>query len=126
MLSFKLVRGGPVATRASSTLVSRNVTVAGHRTSMRLEPAMWDALEEVCRREQASLGEIATVVGHARSASSLTAAMRVFVLNYFYSAATEDGHRRAGHGAAHGHRDVVSRPSAELPSAVADAPHAPV
>ena len=34
-----------------SALVSRNVTVAGHRTSMRLEPTMWDALSELCVRE---------------------------------------------------------------------------
>ncbi len=54
MLSSYLVRGGETA-RAPSSLISRNVTVAGHRTSMRLEPAMWDALGEICRREHASL-----------------------------------------------------------------------
>lgn len=32
-------------------LVSKNVTVNGHRTSMRLEPVMWDALREAARRE---------------------------------------------------------------------------
>ncbi|HEU0118665.1 MAG TPA: ribbon-helix-helix domain-containing protein, partial [Alphaproteobacteria bacterium] len=40
-----------------STLVSRNVTIAGHRTSVRLEPEMWSGLSEICRRERATLHE---------------------------------------------------------------------
>jgi predicted DNA-binding ribbon-helix-helix protein len=89
---------GPL--RANSTLVSRNVTVEGHRTSIRLEPAMWEALREICARERQSLNAIATAVGRGRSASSLTAAIRVHVLRYYQAAATEDGHRRVGHGGA--------------------------
>ncbi|HSR71382.1 MAG TPA: ribbon-helix-helix domain-containing protein, partial [Kiloniellales bacterium] len=34
-----------------SSLVNRNVFVGKRRTSLRLEPAMWDALAEICRRE---------------------------------------------------------------------------
>ncbi|MCA8931848.1 MAG: ribbon-helix-helix domain-containing protein, partial [Rhodospirillaceae bacterium] len=30
----------------TSTLLSRNITVDGHRTSIRLEPEMWEALDE--------------------------------------------------------------------------------
>ena len=44
--------------RASTTpslgvepLKSMNIMVGGHRTSMRLEPSMWDALEDIARRE---------------------------------------------------------------------------
>jgi predicted DNA-binding ribbon-helix-helix protein len=84
--------------RATSTLVSRNVTVAGHRTSIRLEPAMWEALRQICARERISLNAIATLVGRGRSESSLTAAIRVHVLEYFQAAATEEGHAQAGHG----------------------------
>lgn len=82
-----------------STLVSRNMTIAGHRTSVRLEPEMWSGLSEICRRERASLHEIGTSVAMRKQEStSLTAAIRVFVMAYFRSAATEDGHVRAGHG----------------------------
>jgi predicted DNA-binding ribbon-helix-helix protein len=45
-----------------STLVNRNVTVAGHRTSMRLEPSMWEALEEICRREGRTVHQVCTEV----------------------------------------------------------------
>jgi predicted DNA-binding ribbon-helix-helix protein len=81
-----------------SSLVSRNIIVAGRRTSMRLEPEMWDALFEICRREGLSAHDICTAVEARRRASSLTAALRVFVVDYFRTASTEDGHSRAGHG----------------------------
>src|SRR5579871_6407087 len=86
------------ARRTNSTLVNRNVTVAGRRTSIRLEPAMWEALHQLCRREGKSLNEVATEIDRQRVASSLTAAIRVHLLAYFRAAATDEGHRLAGHG----------------------------
>jgi predicted DNA-binding ribbon-helix-helix protein len=81
-----------------TTLVSRNVTVAGHRTSLRLEPAMWEALQEVCIREQSSASALVTEIASGPAASSLTSAVRLYLLAYFRAAASEDGHRAAGHG----------------------------
>ena len=85
--------------RSASTLVNRNVTVEGHRTSIRLEPAMWSALQQVCAREQRTLNELVTEIARDRRQSRLTAAIRVYLLYYFMAAATEEGHRLAGHGA---------------------------
>lgn len=84
--------------RSASTLINRNVTVAGRRTSMRLEPAMWDALQQLCQREGKTLNELVTEIDRQRSESSLTAAIRVYLLRYFCAAATDEGHRLAGHG----------------------------
>ena len=84
-----------------STLVNRNVFVGRRRTSIRLEPAMWDALAEICRREDRTVNEICGMIDARRQASSLTAAIRVFTLAYFRAAATEDGHASIGHGALH-------------------------
>ena len=81
-----------------STLINRNIRVSGHRTSMRLERSMWNALEEICQREGRNMHDLCTMVDARRSESSLTAAMRVFVLSYFRAAATDVGHIRAGHG----------------------------
>lgn len=81
-----------------STLVNRNVIVERRRTSLRLEPAMWDALAEICRCEEISLHDLCTLIDRRRHASSLTAAIRVFILAYFRAAATEDGHAAVGHG----------------------------
>jgi hypothetical protein len=58
--------------RRRSSLVSRNVTVDGHRTSVRLEPAMWDALTYVCQCERKSLHGVVSEIAHGEMASSLT------------------------------------------------------
>jgi predicted DNA-binding ribbon-helix-helix protein len=79
-------------------LVSRNVTVSGRRTSIRLEPEMWDGLTEICRREDLTPHQLATLVDRCRHRSSLTAKLRVFILAYFRAASTEAGHAQAGHG----------------------------
>ena len=82
-----------------SSLVSRNVTIGVHRTSIRLEPDMWNALREICRREHVTIHDIASVVSVRKAVNtSLTAAIRVFVMAYYRMAATEEGHNSAGHG----------------------------
>ena len=90
------IKAQPVGSRVS-TLRSGNVTVAGRRTSIRLEPAMWQALREISAREGKTPHALVTEIARARAQSSLTAAIRVFLLDYFRAAATEEGHRRAGH-----------------------------
>ncbi len=82
-----------------STLLSRNVTVSKRRTSIRLEPEMWDSLKDIARREGCSIHDVCTLVNLRKNArTSLTAAIRVFLMLYYRLAATEEGHRRAGHG----------------------------
>jgi predicted DNA-binding ribbon-helix-helix protein len=89
---------GSSARARSSTLVNRNVTIRGRRTSLRLEPAMWDALHEIAQRESISLHELCSEVERERQESTLTAAIRVYILGYFREAATPQGHSLAGHG----------------------------
>jgi predicted DNA-binding ribbon-helix-helix protein len=79
-------------------LISGNVRVRGRRTSVRLEPALWDALREISRRESKTMHALVTEIADQRIQSTLTASIRVFLMSYFKAAATEDGHRRAGHG----------------------------
>lgn len=82
-----------------STLVSRNITVLGRRTSVRLEPEMWSSLREIARREQCRIHDICSLIQLRKNPNtSLTAAIRVFLMLYYRAAATDDGHRRAGHG----------------------------
>ncbi len=83
----------------NTSLVIRNVTVDGHRTSVRLEPEMWNALGEICRRERCSIHNLCTLVSASKAGpGSLTAAIRVFIMQYYKNAATESGHNTAGHG----------------------------
>ena len=83
-----------------SSLVNRNVVVNGKRTSVRLEPAMWDALVEIGRREGRTVHEISSDIDLDRPESSLTASLRVHIMSYFREAATAEGHSKAGHGGA--------------------------
>ena len=89
-------------------LLTRNIYLNGQRTSLRLEPAMWEALEEICRREEQSISSICAFIESQRGSSSRTAAVRVFILRYFRAAATESGHLAAGHGQ---YRKPVVRPA---------------
>ncbi|MBN9560671.1 MAG: ribbon-helix-helix domain-containing protein [Alphaproteobacteria bacterium] len=65
---------------------------------MRLEPELWDALYEICQREQVPIGEIVRRVESRGDPGGRTSAVRVFVIQYFRAAATEQGHAEAGHG----------------------------
>ncbi len=86
-------------TGSGSTLVSRNITVSGRRTSVRLEPEMWRALKEISARENCSIHELCSLISFRKNRrTSLTAAIRVFLMLYFRAATTEDGHGKAGHG----------------------------
>jgi predicted DNA-binding ribbon-helix-helix protein len=82
---------------------------------MRLEPELWDALEEICRREKLTLGEVVKQVEQRGHPGGRTSAVRVYVLGYFREAVSEDGHRAAGHGTL-----AAAPPAAEEPSWSAD------
>lgn len=82
-----------------STLVSRNITVFGKRTSIRLEPEMWKALRDMAGREHCSIHDLCSLVSiRKQPQTSLTAAIRVFIMLYYKASSTEEGHVRAGHG----------------------------
>lgn len=88
------------APKGATPLVIRNITVCGRRTSLRLEPEMWDALADISRREGRTGHDLATMVAQNKAPeASLATALRVFVLAYFREAASQEGHDRAGHGA---------------------------
>jgi len=61
----------------------RNVTLGSRRTSVSLEEQVWDGLTEICRREEIGLDELCTSVEARRVDSSMSSALRVFLLTYF-------------------------------------------
>ena len=92
-------RTKPADRDKTSTLVNRNVTIGGRRTSIRLEPIMWDTLDEICHREAVTRNQLCETIYKFKHASTLTAGVRVFVINYYRAAATAKGHASVGHGA---------------------------
>ena len=87
--------GAPVTT---SRLVNRNVVAQRGRTSMRLEPELWDALLEISDREGKDMSTLVRRIEATEHPGGRTSAVRVFVLAYFRSAATEEGHAFMRHG----------------------------
>ncbi len=82
-----------------SSLISRNITINGRRTSVRLEPEMWQSLHEISERERCTIHELCSLIQLKKAKnSSLTAAIRVFLMLYFRASSTAEGHERAGHG----------------------------
>jgi predicted DNA-binding ribbon-helix-helix protein len=84
-------RRAPPREASSSSLAIRNVVVAGHRTSVRLEPLMWDALREITQLRGMTLHQLITEIDQTRETSSLTAAIRVYIVEFYrYASAQAD------------------------------------
>ena len=75
-----------------SRLVNRNVIGESGRTSMRMEPELWDALREICRREKSDIGAmIRRIEAQSRgtgedavdASGGRTSAVRVFIVQYY-------------------------------------------
>jgi predicted DNA-binding ribbon-helix-helix protein len=76
---------------ALSSLVIHNIVVGNHRTSVRLEPVMWDALRDIAHRQQVTVHDLVTDIDRERTASSLTAAIRVYIVDFYRAAALPAG-----------------------------------
>lgn len=66
-----------------SSLILGNVRVKGRRTSVRLERDMWDALSDICAREEVSLEQICAHVADTNGEPGFTSSLRVFIINYY-------------------------------------------
>lgn len=58
----------------------RSLTIAGHRTSIALEPEFWAALEAMAVRRQLRLVTLIEELDRARQNPNLSSALRVAVL----------------------------------------------
>lgn len=58
----------------------RSVSLAGHRTSVALEPEFWDAVERIAAERGQSLSGFVAAVDRARRDRNLASALRVAVL----------------------------------------------
>lgn len=60
--------------------VKRSVRIAGHATSVSLEPEFWALLQEIAENRKVSLAALITEIDAGRGARNLSSACRVFVL----------------------------------------------
>jgi len=64
---------------APDTIERHSVVVAGHRTSVSLERAFWEALRAIAARRSIPVSRLITEVDRARG-GNLSSALRLFVL----------------------------------------------
>jgi predicted DNA-binding ribbon-helix-helix protein len=111
-------RDGTVYFSGSQTVPAsrtRNVRIGGARSSIRLEEAFWEALDEILYREDLTLdGLVTRISGRLPVRANLSSAVRVFIHSYFY-ALSHDRTPRLPPGAAwkahkQGNRDSIQDP----------------
>ena len=73
--------------------VKRSFTIAGHRTSISLETAFWDALKAAAAGEHVPVARLVGRIDAGRGSDGLSSAVRVWVLQHYRDIA-----RRAGRG----------------------------
>lgn len=69
-----------------SPVVKRSIVIAGHKTSVSLEDAFWDALKEIASRRKITLSDLVASIDSSRTQGNLSSAIRLFVLDHFRSA----------------------------------------
>jgi predicted DNA-binding ribbon-helix-helix protein len=67
--------------------VKRSLTLHGHRTSVSLEAAFWDAFRDIAAEYGIPLNQLAAQIDDARSGDEgLASAIRLFVLDHYRAA----------------------------------------
>ncbi|HLA02682.1 MAG TPA: ribbon-helix-helix domain-containing protein [Aestuariivirga sp.] len=59
--------------------LKRSLTIAGHRTSLSLEPEFWQALQEVAGTEKKTIAAIVGELDRNRGSRNLSSAIRVWL-----------------------------------------------
>jgi predicted DNA-binding ribbon-helix-helix protein len=62
--------------------------VGARRTSVRLEPVLWDALADIAQQRQLTVTQLVTQIDRKRGSLGLTAAIRVYIVRFYQAAAT--------------------------------------
>ncbi len=57
-----------------------SITIAGHRTSLSLEPEFWAALKQLAKARTLSSAQLITEIDKTRGDRNLSSACRVYVL----------------------------------------------
>lgn len=74
----------PKAASINRSLSKRSIAIAGHRTSIALEPEFWDALDALARARAMTLAHLIAEIDSARADERpdrpLASALRVYAL----------------------------------------------
>jgi predicted DNA-binding ribbon-helix-helix protein len=85
-----------------SPVVKRSIVIAGHKTSVSLEDAFWKGLKDIAGARDTTLSELVASIDTERRHGNLSSAIRLFVLDYYRSQASDE------RGAHDGPRNVAA------------------
>lgn len=66
-----------------STVVKRSIVVDGHKTSVSLEDAFWNALKEIARERDVTSSDLVATIDGNRQEGNLSSAIRLFVIGQY-------------------------------------------
>jgi len=61
----------------------RSISIAGHRTSIALEPEFWGGLAAMAAERHLSMAALIRSIDEARSTANLSSALRLAVLGWY-------------------------------------------
>lgn len=70
-----------------SAVLKRSIVIGGHKTSVSLEDAFWTSLKDIASGRGLTLSELVAGIDTDRKHGNLSSAIRLFVLDYYRSAA---------------------------------------
>jgi predicted DNA-binding ribbon-helix-helix protein len=68
-----------------SPIVKRSIVVHGHKTSVSLEHQFWYSLKEIALAREVTISNLITEIDDERAHGNLSSALRLFVLNHYWS-----------------------------------------
>ena len=60
--------------------LKRSLSIAGHRTSLSLEPEFWLELKKIAAKERKTIATLVSEIDAARGERNLSSAIRVWIL----------------------------------------------
>lgn len=60
----------------------RSITIAGHRTSVALEPEFWTLIEKIAKEQNLSLADFIASIDQSRAETNLASTLRLTVLDW--------------------------------------------
>jgi predicted DNA-binding ribbon-helix-helix protein len=66
-----------------SPVVKRSIVIGGHKTSVSLEDAFWQALKKIANDRRMTLSDLVSAIDADRRHGNLSSAIRLFVLNQY-------------------------------------------
>jgi predicted DNA-binding ribbon-helix-helix protein len=71
------------AVARASRPVKRSFSIRGHRTSISLEAAFWEALQEIAAQRGLPLAQLVGAIDAARGDAGLSGAVRIYILDHY-------------------------------------------